>query len=193
MEAASTHSETATPAKGNGRAARTSAQAKAQPDGALETPEMLAATEDAAAEAPAAPEGALAPNLNVLTGAIGLMMASPRHRHLFLADLEWALLPPLALKQFRLFTKDNRPVAFATWALVSEAVAARLEAGHGKLKPGEWKSGDKCWIVDVIAPFGAAEDFIRALKDEILERHDVHMMVMNRESGRREVKVLSEP
>jgi len=172
------------------RAARTSAQAKAQPDGALETPEMLAATEDtatedAAAEAPAAPEGATAPNLNVLTGAIGLMMASPKHRHLFLADLEWALLPPLALKQFRLFTKDNRPVALATWAFVSETVAKRLEAGAAKLKPGEWKSGERCWIVDLVAPYGGATEFVSVLRDSVLKDCEVSFSALDPKTGER--------
>jgi len=114
--------------------------------------------------------------MNVLTGALGLLMASPRHKHLFLSDLEWALLPPLALRQFRLFAKDNRPVAFATWAFVSEEVEARLNAGHAKLKPAEWKSGERCWIVDVVTPFGGGDGILKTLRETVLGKEDVRVL-----------------
>ena len=42
--------------------------------------------------------------LNLLAAAIALMLRAPGHRHLFLGELDWLLLPPLALKQCRLFT-----------------------------------------------------------------------------------------
>jgi len=54
------------------------------------------------------------------------MMRSAPHRHLFVGDLEWLLLPPIALKQFRLWRRDNMPVAFASWAMLSDEVEARL-------------------------------------------------------------------
>ena len=50
------------------------------------------------------------------------------------------------------------PIAFVTWALVSEAVDRRVEADLGqriRLKPEEWKSGEIAWIVDLVgAPAG---------------------------------------
>jgi cytolysin-activating lysine-acyltransferase len=135
---------------------------------------------------PAAPELATAgtaprrqPDPNPFASAVLLMSRDARHRHLFLADLEWALLPPLALKQVRLFRKDDRPVAFATWAFVSEEVEARLAAGHTRLKPEEWKSGDRCWIVDVVAPFGGADEVVKTLKDTVLEEHEVRVLQQN--------------
>ncbi len=68
-----------------------------------------------------------APNLSELLGqAAWVMMRSAPHRHLFVGDLEWLLLPPIACKQFRLWRRDNMPVAFASWALLSDEVEARL-------------------------------------------------------------------
>ena len=98
---------------------------------------------------------------NVFSSAVFLMSRSAKHRHLFLADLEWRLMPPLALKQFRLFTKDNHPVALATWAMVSEAVEARLKGGGTHLKPEEWKSGDRRVVVDIVAPFGGEKEKVQ--------------------------------
>jgi cytolysin-activating lysine-acyltransferase len=51
------------------------------------------------------------------------------------------------------------PVGFATWAFLSEEVEKRmLESGVQKLSPMEWKSGDRIWSMDMIFPFGGAEE-----------------------------------
>ncbi len=205
METTSAQDGAPAPHKGNGSEPSVEAPLGAQTENLDEAASGLARTSEAieetlgegtapdpdraaAAATTKPPQGAAA--LNVLTSAIGLMMASPQHRHLFLADLEWALLPPLALKQFRLFTKDNKPIAFATWAFVSEEVDARLKAGHMKLKPAEWKSGEICWIVDVVAPFGRSEKLVGALKGTTLKAHDVSCWAQDGKSGQRQMKAL---
>ena len=100
--------------------------------------------------------------VNPLAAALTLLLASPPHRHLFIADLEWRLLPAIAAGQFRLITKDNRPLAFVTWAFLSDEIKARLQeamkqpggaSGAGRLKPEEWRSGKNHVIVDFVSPF----------------------------------------
>jgi cytolysin-activating lysine-acyltransferase len=34
------------------------------------------------------------------------------------------------------------------------------------LKWPDWKSGDRLWVVEVIAPFGGAEEMVKDLKAE---------------------------
>ncbi|MBL6953056.1 MAG: toxin-activating lysine-acyltransferase [Alphaproteobacteria bacterium] len=69
----------------------------------------------------------MTPDLSAILGqAAWVMMRSAPHRHLFVADLEWLLLPPIACKQFRLWRRENMPVAFASWALLSDEAEARL-------------------------------------------------------------------
>ncbi|MDP6951136.1 MAG: toxin-activating lysine-acyltransferase [Alphaproteobacteria bacterium] len=131
-----------------------------------------AATCDSSADTPADIDAAV---------AVRLMGKSEAHRHLFLADLDWRVLPAIAHKQFRLFHKDGKPVAFASWAMVSDAVAERLglagaDAGDDgaaasprppiRLKPEEWRSGERRVIVDVVAPFGGAEAVVKALQTQ---------------------------
>lgn len=106
--------------------------------------------------------------VNPLAAALTLMLASPQHRHLFLADLEWRLLPAIAAGQFRLITKDNRPLAFVTWAFLSDEIRERLKtamtqpggaaSGAGRLKPEEWRSGKHHVIVDFVSPFITDEE-----------------------------------
>src|SRR5262245_41508576 len=70
----------------------------------------------------AKPAGAGQPSPAAALGEIvSLLVQSPAHRHLFINDLEWLVVPPVMLKQFAIFRQGARPVAYASWALVSEA------------------------------------------------------------------------
>lgn len=133
-----------------------------------------------------APDASAATHPNMFASAVWLMMASPKHRHLFVADLQWRLIPPLMLRQFRLFQKDGKPTALATWAMVSDEVAARLggtdgggTSGEGgtprsdlRLKPAEWRSGTMPILVDVVAPFGNAEAVAKFVRETVWAKLD---------------------
>jgi cytolysin-activating lysine-acyltransferase len=101
--------------------------------------------------------------------AVWLMMNMAQYRHVFLADLEWMVLPPIMLNQYRLFRIDNRVVAFAAWAYLSEAVEARLQSPNPRLAPSEWKSGDRLWLIDLHAPFGHQEPALKELRETALK------------------------
>ncbi len=91
-------------------------------------------------------------------GAVALFMRSPAHKHFSLADLEWLLLPPLALNQFALADAqlpNGQTVlaGFVLWAQVAPDVDARLSQTQRypmRLQPNEWRSGDIFWIVDAV-------------------------------------------
>ena len=144
------------------------------------TSDGTAAEEPAAAQAGApaataaeqpAEQGAEAPKKTV-AAALGeiawLLSQSPNHRHaLFLGDLEWLVMPPLTLAQYRLFYANNRPVGVAFWAFVSEPVEQRL-AGGGRLGANEWRSGDRVWLVEIVAPFGGQDRMLTDLQQTAL-------------------------
>jgi len=94
-----------------------------------------------------------------------VMMASPVHKHLFLTDLEWLLVPAIAANQYRIFRSQNRPVGLATWALLTEEAEARLKAGHRRLRPADWTAGDRLWLIDLVAPLGGADRMAAELRD----------------------------
>src|SRR2546422_11522237 len=81
-----------------------------------------------------------------------LMMQSPVHRHLFLADLEYRVAPPLMLQQFRLYRRDNVPVEFVSWALLNEEVEKRVQHGTWRHQPADRRSSDRYELVDPMAP-----------------------------------------
>ncbi len=124
---------------------------------------------DAAAQRPN-----ITPDLSSILGqAAGVMMHSPLHKHMFVQDLEWLLMPPIGLKQFRLWRRDNLPVAFASWAFLNDEAATRLAAGVRRLAPAEWRSGDQLWLIDLVCPFGGTEEIMRRLKEETFKSRKV--------------------
>jgi cytolysin-activating lysine-acyltransferase len=154
----------ASPATGR---AGTEADASAEP--ATPPPATLAMPGESAK-----PAGTGQPSPAAALGEIvSLLVQSPSHRHLFLNDLEWLVVPPVMLRQFALFRQGARPVAYASWALVNDAVERRLMAGQPRLAPAEWRSGDRVWLMDMVAPFGGGEKLFDELRARVLAGREV--------------------
>ncbi len=115
----------------------------------------------------------------------------------FIADLEWFVMTPILLQQFRLFYAKDRPSCrrharnggVVLWAYVDDDTAARLAAGTNKLRPQDWKSGDKVWAVEVIAPFGGAEDMLKDLKSHVFPTQEVRYVAVTAD-GKKDVRVV---
>lgn len=114
---------------------------------------------------------------HVLGEVAWLMSQSKAHQGFQLADLSWFAIPPIRLGQFRLFVgapddgagkpapgQAELPMGVALWAMMSKEVErkfmAAVEAGSGPvaLKPADWDSGNRLWMVDLIAPFATPEN-----------------------------------
>ncbi|MFJ4292113.1 toxin-activating lysine-acyltransferase [Cupriavidus sp. NPDC089707] len=106
-----------------------------------------------------------------------LMMNNPSTRHAFLADLEWRVMPPLVLEQAKLYMKGEMPTAFVTWAYLSDAVVERYSKPPAHLAPGDWKSGDRVFLVDVFAPYGGTKDVLDDLRKTVLSGKTIHQLV----------------
>lgn len=114
----------------------------------------------------------------VLGEVTWLMTQSPTHKQLFIGDLEWFCMPALLLEQFRIYNGPNSPAAVAFWAYVSEETEERLKAGAHKLRPDEWRNGDRAWLIELVAPFGGQEETLADLaatvfKGEAFKFHHV--------------------
>jgi cytolysin-activating lysine-acyltransferase len=72
---------------------------------------------------------------------VWLMTQSPTHKHFALADLEWMVMPPLLLEQYRIYYDGSKPIAVAFWAHLSEETETKLTAGATRLAPQEWRAG----------------------------------------------------
>ena len=108
---------------------------------------------------------------------IWLYMHSPAHKYAFITDLEWMVMPPLVLNQYKLYMKDDAPLAFASWASVDEEVEKRLLSGRIRLAPKDWKSGDRLWLIDLIAPFGGGKDVIKDLRENVFPSRTIKQLM----------------
>ena len=97
----------------------------------------------------------------VLGEIVWLMSQSPEFKQYLISDLEWLVMPPILLRQFRLFYHEGKPAAVVLYARVSPDVAARLDAGAPTLRAQDWRSGEVMKVVKVIAPFGGGDEFAR--------------------------------
>lgn len=103
-----------------------------------------------------------------------LMMASPKHRHMFLADMEVQVVPPMRLGQCRVLRNEKGiPFAYAAWARVSEEVERRLQAGEHRLRPQDWNSGDRPWLIDIAASNQAIPIVMEELQKHVFKGEKV--------------------
>ena len=145
-------------------------------------------------DAPAPVEGApRQPVPQTAAGMLGsvawLMMHSPAHKHLFLTDLEWLVLPPVLLQQFRVFRRNNVPFAYVSWGYLSEDVEKRLTNGERKLGPADWKSGDRVWLIDLIAPFGGLDEVVKQLRETVFPGREFRTLRIEPDGGGVKVEV----
>ena len=120
--------------------------------------------------------GVAAAAVSASIGQIALVLSrSPAHRQYPFADMEWLVVPAVVNGQFYVVesvdtkTGFRRPVAVATWALVSDEVDARLAndlSNRIRLRPDEWKSGSHPWLVDLVGSPEGVKHAIRWLRTE---------------------------
>jgi cytolysin-activating lysine-acyltransferase len=107
---------------------------------------------------------------------VWLFSQSPKHKNFFVSDLEWLVMTPILLKQFRVFYAPDRPIGVALWGYVNDEVEERLMGGHARLAPPDWKSGEKLWLVDIVAPHGGYDAMIKDLKEKVFPERKMHFL-----------------
>lgn len=109
--------------------------------------------------------------------AMLLALKSQSHKYFFISDMEWLILPPIGLNQFKLIRSEkNEPIAFIAWAKITPEVEERLLKGTIKLSPKEWNSGDRLWIIYMIAPFGGTKPILKKLSETVFKDQDIKLL-----------------
>ncbi|GAB4528981.1 MAG: hypothetical protein Kow00133_17810 [Amphiplicatus sp.] len=135
---------------------------------------------------------------HVLGEIVWLYSQSPTHKHFTIGDLEWMVMPAILLEQFRIFHGEKAPVGVAVWAWLSEEAERRLKdavaAGRGaRLKPDEWKSGDRLWVLDLVAPLATpdnklVEAMLADLAQNVFPGRTIRLHATDPATGKREMK-----
>jgi cytolysin-activating lysine-acyltransferase len=81
-----------------------------------------------------------------------LAFRSQRHARMTVNTLRTYFEPAIELGQFRIFRFDDIPRGMYTWAWLGAEGERRLIQGEA-LRPFDWNSGPRLWIIDLIAPY----------------------------------------
>ncbi|WP_161973791.1 toxin-activating lysine-acyltransferase [Hwanghaeella grinnelliae] len=107
---------------------------------------------------------------SVLGEIAWLMTMTPSHRYFFLADMEWLIMTPVVLAQYRLFRDDGgKPAGLVLWAKIDDETEERLKAGATRLRPQDWNSGENYWVIDILDPMGKAPQMLQEMKDTVFK------------------------
>lgn len=115
---------------------------------------------------------------SVLGEIVWLMSQSAEYKQYLISDLEWLVMPPILLRQFKLFYHEGKPVAVVLFAKVSDEAAARIDAGAPTLRLQDWTSGEVVKVVRVIAPLGRGEfieDTIAKLERKVSDIDNIYI------------------
>lgn len=105
-----------------------------------------------------------------------LMMQQSATRHTLLSELEWRVMPALVLNQAKLYMREEAPIAYVSWAKMSQQCAARYKNPPHQLMASDWKSGEQIWIIDLITPFGGGTDVMKDLRENVFSGHAVQQL-----------------
>lgn len=106
-------------------------------------------------------------NLEMLGEMCWLYSHSRIHRSWPMISLQKWLLPAVLTQQMRVYRREGRPHAFVTWAKLSREVEEAYVRNTGSLQPRDWKSGDRIWFIDLVAPFGGTRQIAHDLKHDV--------------------------
>lgn len=126
--------------------------------------------------------------LHSALGQIVLALSTvPRYRHITFAELQSLVVEPLLRNRIAVaslpLAKDGQAesmglAGLAIWASVSDEVDARIreQASSGvfpvRLKAEDWASGDRIWVLDVIAPTRATASTVLANLRKVTKQDD---------------------
>lgn len=128
-----------------------------------------------------------------------LLSQSLLHRAFAIGDLEWLVMPALLNEQFYLFRDGGQPIGLALWAKTTQAGESKLQRGmidpENRLTLEEWSTGDRWWLVDLIAPFATADNrhreiMIADLISGPLRGQAFKLHVTDPQSGERRVQAI---
>lgn len=150
-------------------------------------------------------------NATLLGEIVWLMTQVPIYKQLKIGDLEWLVLPPLLLKQFKVFYDEaNKPIGLALWAYLNTEGEEKLKR-QGRIEPQDWAngahissasglipaSGGVPWLIELMAPYHSEEtkhrDFILSdLMSTVFANRQLNLIHLNPATGQKEVLTLGD-
>ena len=111
----------------------------------------------------------------------GLFSNSKYHVKASIGHFMSSAVPALKHNQFKIFFNGFKPVAYVSWAMLSDEVQEKYKTGKHLLAIDEWKSGDNVWLAEFIVPYSEKdrEAVIKNLKEKILPKKTINIITRN--------------
>ena len=106
----------------------------------------------------------------IMGEVLWLCLHSPVHSRYELGRFESQVIPSIALDQFRIYRQGGKPIGFANWAWVADAILEKLCGDDYEIGPDDWQSGKRLWFPELIAPFGHGRLVVRDLVRNVFPR-----------------------
>ncbi len=101
--------------------------------------------------------------------AVWLMTMDKAYADTPVKELEAKVLAAILLQQFKLYSKEGQPVAFLTWAAVSDEIKRKIETEAYELELTDWRSGNNIIVLECVSPFAERklfeEEFVKNLRE----------------------------
>lgn len=124
--------------------------------------------------------------------AFTIYLASKRHSVCTIEECASWILPAIHFNQFRIYRSGKRPIAWISWARMSQedSDAYSVATGDFDFKISTWTSGEVIWFIDYIAPFGHAKKIAYDLKRNVFPGQVGFAPDIDPETGKRRVRKL---
>jgi cytolysin-activating lysine-acyltransferase len=111
----------------------------------------------------------------------GLFSNSKYHVKASIGHFMSSVIPALKHNQFKIFFNGFKPVAYVSWAMLSDEVQEKYKSGKHLLAIDEWKSGDNVWLAEFVVPYSAKDRdvVIKNLKEKILQNKTINIITRN--------------
>ncbi len=120
---------------------------------------------------------------------LGLFSSSKYHAKLSIGHFMASVIPALKHNQFKIFFRGFRPIAFVSWALLSDEVAKKFKEGKHILTIDEWKTGDEIWLGEFISPYSDEdrEAVVKNIKEKVFPEKTINILIRNEDGSVKEI------
>jgi hemolysin-activating ACP:hemolysin acyltransferase len=100
------------------------------------------------------PASNISNKMGLIADVICLMLDSQVYLVDTLYDIKKNLVAPIFKDQALVMVRDEKIVAYCSWAFLSDEAQAKYIKDSNSLDITDWNSGSNIWLVDVVCPYG---------------------------------------
>lgn len=101
---------------------------------------------------------------------IDLMCHSELHRRWYVNDIPRLVYPPIRNRNLFFYRTERGYVGYVSFAFLSQEAEQAFENGERPIQPEDWMSGDRIWLIDLIALDAFGSVIARNLRQSVLPR-----------------------